>query len=204
MKHVIKILAISFTLGCKAQSPIIPMYNSPVEETPECYVKDMDNDFNPFVREWKWEEGNSSLTLQFQKIEMYHDTSNQYFNFYSDYLIGEYKYIENSNVLVNTLPVNFAGNPYDNNITGAIISTSGKREPPCDECAANTRFIWTAFGEPQSPQLTGRIVMAHFIEKGIEKIRARIYNTGIVNLTADYTGPEALKVPEGIYTFIKQ
>ncbi|MBE9490118.1 MAG: hypothetical protein IMY67_07495 [Bacteroidetes bacterium] len=209
MKHILLILAISFTLGCKAQN-IYPIYEGPEDPPNNPYYKDVDNDFNPFIGEWKWEEGNNSLILQFQKVEMYHKQYPNYNNSetiheYFDYLIGEYKYIENSNVLVNTLPVNFSGNPTTTNaISGWNITTVDRGFPPCDECTPNTRFIFLSFGELENPQLQGMIRMAHFIENGVEKIRARITNTYISNLTADYTGPDAIKVPEGIYTFIKQ
>jgi hypothetical protein len=205
MKNIITIIIIIFSvIQVDAQEPIRPMYNSPIELTSGSYSKDLDNDLNPFIGEWKWEEGNNSLTIQFQKIEMYHNNSNQYFNDYEDELVGDYKYIENGVEVINTLPLNFTGDKYDNQIRGAIITTLNRGFPPCDECAPNTRFILLYFKEPENPQLQGKIRMAHFVESGIEKIRMRITLTFITNLTAEYSGPEEFKVPEGIYTFIKQ
>jgi hypothetical protein len=209
MKYIIKVLLIFTVIACKAQN-IYPIYGATEDIPNNPYYKDVDNDLNPFVGEWKWEEGNNSLTIQFQKIEMYHRQYPNYDNTatlheYFDYLIGEYQYIENGLELINSLPVNFGGHPtITNAMAGWNITTTNRGFPPCNECAPNTRFIRLSFTELENQQLHGRIIMAHFVEGGVEKIRARIFNTDIVNLTADYTGPTALKVPEGIYTFIKQ
>lgn len=202
MKNLINIVFVFAIIACKAQSPVIPLYNSPIDETSGCYIKDMDNDLSPFEGTWKWENGNNTLVIQFQKIEMYHQNDNPYYNYYKDYLIANYKYIENGVELTNTLPLSFNGDIEEHPIWGGGITQ--RAIPPCPECDEDTRFVWTSFGELENPQLYGKIVMAHFVENGVEKIRARIFNSGIYNKTAQYTGPLNLKVPEGIYTFIKQ
>ncbi len=50
------------------------------------------------------------------------------------------------------------------------------------------------------------MVFAHFVENGTEKLRMRILNThnDYVLTDPDYSGPDVLAVPEGVYTFIKQ
>ena len=210
MKHFATALITIFIISCKAQSPVIPLYNSPTDKTSGCYIKDMDNDLDLFEGTWKWENGNNTLVIQFQKIEMYHDQYPNYDNTaiihrYYDDLIGEYKYIENGIELINYLPLTYNGeDPFEHNIAGATISTTGRAEPPCSECPPNTRFIWLMLREKEQPHLNGKIVMAYFIEGGVEKIRARIFNSQSLSKPVGFTGPTRIKIPDGVYTFIKQ
>ena len=60
------------SLSSTAQT-VVPLFEGPIDDPENPYFKDIDNDFNPFVGEWKWEEGNSSWTMQLQKFEMIFD-----------------------------------------------------------------------------------------------------------------------------------
>ncbi|MDP5158075.1 MAG: hypothetical protein NWQ07_05805 [Flaviramulus sp.] len=212
MRNLIILLICVTALACKAQSPILPLYNDNSTGYPPNghYLKDIDNNLDPFVGEWKWVIGSSSLTIQFVKVEMYHREYPNYSNTgtisrYYDALVGEYQYIENGIEQINLLPIIYNNEYiYDFSIAGYIITNNEKGIIPCVECNQDIRVVQLSFKEPQNPQLLGKIYMTHFIENGIEKIRARIFNIGIADLTAEYTGPRGLKVPEGIYTFIKQ
>jgi len=198
-------------LSCKAQN-IVPIYNVNGVELPEdeAYLKDVDNDYNPYVGTWKWESGNNSLTIIFNKVEQYTSSVGDY----SDLLVGEYQYIENSVELVNTFPliepigipniVNQEDAMRNNNIVSYSITTNDIGFPPCPECAPNTRFIILSIKEPTKPGLWGGIVMARFVESGVEKIRAKITMRFNENASINYSGPEIITIPVGVYTFIKQ
>ena len=104
MKKIIFILTIIATLSCKAQSPIISMVdyenNDDLELTDGCYLKDVENKFQPFVGTWEWTDGSSTFTIVIEKLEL---VFKPHSNIYSDYLIGKYKYVENGVEIVNTL-----------------------------------------------------------------------------------------------------
>ncbi|PWK20851.1 DUF6705 family protein [Xanthomarina spongicola] len=212
MKQVfITYIILLLVLSCKAQN-IVPIYNINGVELPEdeAYLKDVDNDYNPYVGTWKWESGNNSLTIIFNKVEQYTSSVGDY----SDLLVGEYQYIENSVELVNTFPliepigipniVNQEDAMRNNNIVSYSITTNDIGFPPCPECAPNTRFIILSIKEPTKPGLWGGIVMARFVESGVEKIRAKITMRFNENASINYSGPEIITIPVGVYTFIKQ
>lgn len=199
MKQIFLILLFTVTLNCKSQT-IVALYNGTDDIVNNPYYKDVDNDFNPFIGEWKWENGTDSWTIQLQKMTMVPRGNSFY-----DEIFGEYKYIENGQVLVNTLPL--VANTSDlttHNIWGGVITTLNRGFPPCSECQPDTRFIILYLKDSTRPGLHGEIIMAHFTEGGIEKIRMRVLNTFNENATADYTGPNELTIPEGVYTFVKQ
>jgi hypothetical protein len=201
MKNIIIITLCIFSfLSCKAQN-ITPIYNEDeIEIFAKAYYKDVDNDLDPYAGKWKWEDGNNSLEIIFNKI-VHNDEGDGNF---SDDLVGEYKYIENGAVLVDSFdPLmldepNGVPNiviPNNNSIVSYDIRTDNRGLPPCPECAPNTRFVFLAIQEKTKSGIYGMIRMARFIEGGIEKIRMRITNT---------YGPTNLSIPENsIWTLTK-
>ena len=106
MKNLIFLILVIATLSCKAQSPIISMVdyenNDDIELTENCYLKDVENKFQPYIGTWYWSQGNSNFTIVFEKIEMAYSIHSQT---YSDYLVGKYKYVQDGVEIVNTLNV---------------------------------------------------------------------------------------------------
>ena len=86
------LLAMITILSCKSQNPIISTVeynlNDDIELTDGCYLKDVENKYNPFIGTWVWEEGNTRLEIVFEKIEMVFDG-----DYYEDMLVGKYKFI---------------------------------------------------------------------------------------------------------------
>ena len=151
---------------------------------------------------WEDSETQSSLRIQFEKLEMVADLPD-----YEDILVGEYHYVENNITMVNTLPlVSNSDDIYTHSLYLIAILGHQRGVPPCEECADDTRYLNVQLLDSTREGLLGEMKMAHFVEDGIEKIRARIYLTYNSNfdVTADDTGPNTLSIPEGIYTFIKQ
>ena len=201
MRYTYILIAIITTLSCKSQN-IVPIYNGPINTPNGTYYKDIDNDFNPYIGEWKWEDDNNSLTIVFEKKVMIPDG-----NDFEDSLIGEYQYIENGTELINSLHLlqNPPNDLSNHNFWGGNITTLIKGYmPPCSECEANVRYILMYIVDINRPGLHAKACMVHFTDNGIEKIRMRIWNTFNENTTSDYTGPTEITIPEGVYTFIKQ
>lgn len=114
-KYIILIIITIITIiSCKAQSPIISIEDDSNNDdftAENAYVKDINNKFNPFFGEWKWEDTatNTSFTIVFSKIEMVYDG-----DYYEDVLIGKYRFIKNGVELFNSL-----------NLTGVNATTLG-------------------------------------------------------------------------------
>ena len=192
MKNTLIIILILFSFfSCKAQQNIVPIFQQEGQTVGYTYLndyfKDVDNDFDPYVGRWKWENGNNSLEIIFTKRI---NRTNSYGNSF-DELVGEYKYRENGIVLINSFPPLLLDVPNevpniineDNSILSDDITTDNRGFPPCPACAPNTRFIILAIQEKTKPGVYGRIKMARFVENGVEKIRMRINNTGNINNT---------------------
>ncbi|WP_299367823.1 DUF6705 family protein [Winogradskyella sp.] len=65
MKYLLIISVISSFLSCKAQSPIISTVDfkndddNNIDLVDGCYLKDVENKFNPSIGTWIWEDGNA-------------------------------------------------------------------------------------------------------------------------------------------------
>jgi hypothetical protein len=164
----------------------------------------MDNNFNPYEGTWKWQNGNNSLTIQLKKITKYYEDRNIYNTFYSDYLIGEYTLVKNGVTVINSMPLNYSGEPSSHAISGGVITTMNMQNLPCQECnPLGRRQILVSIVELEHPALHGELRMEYFVQNGVQKIKARIFTTDIVGVDASYTGPEDL-ASEGFYTLVKQ
>lgn len=204
MKYIIISILTVATLSCKAQN-IVAMYDGDDYSTPfPIYYKDADNDFNPYIGEWKWIDGNNSLTIVFDKRVMLPESNG---NAYNDHLIGAYKYVVNGVELVNTYPIDLITNDtFENHLNDMYITTTIKGYmPPCPECPTDVRYITLSVTDPTAPGLWGKACMVYFEDNGVEKIRIRIWNRYNENLTAEYDGPMVLTIPEwSVYTLTKQ
>ena len=194
MKTILKLILILSIISCKAQSAL---YKADPTLPTGTYYKDLNNDLNKFVGTWKWEENNTSFTIKLQKIEQYYDGE-----YYRDMLIGEYKYVNNGNIVVNTLPL-----LNDSNIAGSYHNISGSRilnkfQPlRCEDCTTAERRVKLFFDDQNMTYKQTSLWLRHRVINGIEQIDARLigYREIDENNLLDNGG-----VPFGEYTLIKQ
>ncbi|APY01394.1 DUF6705 family protein [Lacinutrix venerupis] len=151
MKNILYTIALTFAfLSCKAQQPIVPLYfGGGYASTENAYYKDTNNDFNKFIGTWKHTNGNEEFTIILKKKTLVSRTLNN-ITYYTDYLYGEYKYVDANGVeLVNTL----------SNISSAFTSLSdykifGNRilnkyyAPVCDDCTEDERRVKLNLTDP--------------------------------------------------------
>jgi Family of unknown function (DUF6705) len=165
------------------------------------YYKDVDNDFDKFVGTWKWTENNSSFTIILKKITNMYDEEA---NFYEDFLMGEYQYIENGIEKVNTLAdINDDSiDPYYHKITFGII-LANHYLPQCLDCDTNEHRISMEIEHPNFPQITGTLIMRYKNEGGVEKIYLNILD-GQGKFTLNEGDPTNIDIPLGDYVLIKQ
>ena len=198
MKRIIIILILT-TLSCKAQTIIKPMgTNDFCRNDPNCYEKDVNNEFDKFVGEWKYQNSNTSLTLKLKK-ELHYQTSTA--SNYEDLLVGEYQYIENGVEKANTLAdfdsPNISG--YEHKISGGIFV----RHLPSyctDNSTPQEIKIELFIEDPNDRFIQGRIILRYVHDNGTEKLEVCIYD--YTTMAEDVNAK--LPIPDGFYVFIKQ
>jgi len=92
-------------LSSKAQSPVISLteyYTNNFPYSENIYIKDIEGLFNPFIGTWKWQDGNTSLTVLFFKTEMVYQNDSKVKR-YRDKLYGKIRYVKNGREVFNTL-----------------------------------------------------------------------------------------------------
>ncbi len=159
-KQIILIITIIATISCKSQTVTLDMatYGTNDFNNSGEYLKDFDNNLDKFIGAWKWEEGNSSFIIEFEKREMV--SYQPYFNYYADIIIGKYKYVENGIEIVNNLNQSFDYIFYpiktsfnQSNLNNLYISfidytkdKSGKGHIELDTTTNPPQFLWSVGG----------------------------------------------------------
>lgn len=212
MKNIINITILIFSfLSCKAQQPIIPLYNG-IEygDTANAYYKDTFNDFNKFVGTWKYVNGNEVLKVSFRENNMglYNEPGD--IPFYEDDIYGDYQYINSSgSQLINSLSQidNSTLDVVDHLIYGNFF-VGPNYLPVCDNCQNRDRRVLLNFKDPGREYLNYRIIIRHvmspFLDNNgnqIETIELQLTDRmSIIPLGASSES----RIPYGKYTLIKQ
>ena len=214
MKKILLITVIVFaTLSCKAQNPIIPSYNNGATfgEVNNAYYKDVDNFLNQFEGTWQYTTTTDTLTVRFVKKLKMKLTYGRIF-YYTDFLVGEFRYVENGVEKANTLSnlsINHL-NAFNYNLYSS--SKIGKYNyPRCNECDDTVERLRITFDEPANDDdmLAADFVIRHEIEAGVEKIKVQfVLTTSPIGIKkgSDTTPSVARKhtIPYGNYTLIKK
>lgn len=186
------------------QSQISPILDPthPYASVEGAYYSDVNNDMNKFEGEWLWQNGNSSLLFKIEKVVEYaslHPVKN--INYTVDFLVGEYKYIQNGAVLINTIPLFNTLEGRSHNIYGLNLLRKYNR-PKCNECDQEEIRVLLRLIDPNRPGIQTTLVLRHGVQSGSQQeyITVRIYTS--------YAPPNEqyieATVPSGTYTLFKQ
>ncbi|MCO6147542.1 DUF6705 family protein [Flavobacterium sp. NRK1] len=203
MKKVLFII-ILLSFGSKAQT-IKSLYDDKYAAVDGAYYKDTHNDFDNFTGTWKYTSGTTSLTITLQKKAMVpNDFGSK--NIFEDVIIGEYKYIENGIVKINTLPqLSLDLDPLDYNIFGSTIV--GPNSQYCLNCGPNDRKILLYFTDPDRDILgmLGQMFFERADSGGVQKLKLKFRATGNMMVEVGTTPPyTSFTVPFGEYILVKQ
>lgn len=183
-----------------SQNPIVARDATMSDKPQGTYFKDLNNEFEKFEGTWLYENGNTSLKIVLEKVEMDYDGSDYYF----DDLYGEYQYIENGVEQINTLG-NFGLSPQgsERSIGGGMIIPNNLFLK-CDDCAPNERRVMLYISDPQREYLNYAIVLRYLIgQTNPEKMTVTIFaEHGAMLPSAN--SPTSLRVPDGEYLMEKQ
>lgn len=177
------------------------------------YYKDVTNFLNQYLGTWLYSNGTTSLKLMFTKKE---NVLTTYGNktFYEDYLVGEYRYIENGLEKVNTLynlNNNHGNEMYNYNLVSVSCLWFPSIYPQCNECNANEKRLELSLTDPSFLNikgLTNSFILRAFTEGGVQKLKVWFINETMSGLTFDennnYIPFNGYNLPFGEYTLIKQ
>lgn len=199
MKNIITIITILSLFTCKAQTIIVPIGSGDdFQKDPSYYVKDINNEFGKFEGEWKYQEGNTSITFKLKKEE--HCQASSDYN-YEDLLVGEYQYIENGTEVVNTLSdfddPTVSG--YDHTISGGVF-VHFLPHYCIDNSQSQEIKIELFIAQPDDFDIEGRIILRYVNNNGTEKLEVCIFDRTTL---ADDTNAK-IDIPDGYYEFTKQ
>ncbi|OBX23569.1 MULTISPECIES: DUF6705 family protein [Bizionia] len=201
------LLFIFSIVSCKAQSPIISIYDDlKVPRQENAYYKDTDNDFDRFIGTWKYTNGQEELTIIInKKLSDYH-TNYKNISYYEDIIYGEFQYIDSNGVeLVNTLSNidNTTIGVSQHQIFGNRINPS-QFLPGCENCGPNERSVFLSFRDPLRDYIKCELVL---------RTIPNTQNSNVNDLKAVITGsysiipegsPTDSRIPYGKYVMIKQ
>ena len=209
----IAILIFSMTFSCVASAQVLNIHTTLPSDAPlNSYLEDTENFQNQFEGTWIYQNSLEYLEIRFLKKEMmlFNPGPSQY---YEDYLVGEYKYINsNGQEKVNSL------NNLNQNHTSAfdynlysITKLSLSNAPLCPVCPAGTERMYMFFNEPANDDamLWAKFVMRRVIENGVEMLKVQFVTDSSASgrKKGDFTSPSLFRefsLPYGNYTLIKQ
>ena len=85
-----KLLYIIFLLCYCLYGQTVVQLNTPFDDIPDNgYVKDMQNQLNPFVGIWVYQQGNKKVTIKLEKLVYHLDSGRK--KYYKDIIKGRYK-----------------------------------------------------------------------------------------------------------------
>ena len=173
------------------------------------YYKDLNNHLNVFQGTWVYTNGNTSFTIVLQKKLMGHISIPTFnISYYTDAIIGEYKYIENGVEKINTLQnlFNNYSDPFDYNILMSSVSISSDANS-CINCQPGNIYMRGSYTEPNCDRWMSPVLsMRYFVENGIEKIDLH-FSAGERIMSDMYGNPPPCNeyaLPFGEYILIKQ
>ncbi|TYB78915.1 DUF6705 family protein [Bizionia myxarmorum] len=210
MKTPIYIAILSFfsvLIECKAQTPVVSLYEGNlVPRLENAYYKDVDNDFNRFIGTWRYTNGNEIFKIVLNKMQMSELTRVSGISYFTDYLYGEFQYIDNNgNELINTLPEisNTSLSKDEHQIFGNRIIPY-QFLPNCEDCVVGERRVRLRLEDPERTYLSYEIVLRtlpNITDPTINDIEM-VLGLGYSRFPSGAT--TETRIPYGTYVMIKQ
>lgn len=206
MKKFIIILSL-FILKSQAQIIDIDTISCERGFEPNVYYKDVNNILNNFEGTWLYQNGSTILTIKFRKILNSSNTINS-----EDLLVGEYQFVENGVVKINTL--NYFTNNYtdqtQHSIFGNCIIPNEIDKMYCSQCLQNQKRVKLMYSDPLK-NISGTIIVGNSGVAPNETITLYIFSNPYsyivdrgwsdINIQKNYSSST---IPNGWYTLTKQ
>lgn len=201
MKTLKIIITALLAIHCKAQTPIIDVIETRMDQPDGYYVKDINNLLNPFEGTYIYTNGTTTFKMVLVKKA-------QQFNgrYYEDLIIGEYQYIENGVEKVNTLnQINTVYNDQrSHNIDGNFVVNNNFREWKCPLCNPNEKRLSLSIRDAATDNYA-HIGMRRTTESGQEVMKIKISHVTVQSYNVDTQPiPPNFSLLLGEFTLIKQ
>lgn len=179
MKNTFTLISLFlFIISCKAQQPIIPLYDSfGISDINNAYYKDTQGDLSKLIGTWEFSDGNEIFEIILQKdSQVLIDYTVTNVSCYEDILYGEYRYVDSEgNELVNSLvDINNFSNDLSQHLVYGNTIRSAAQFVNCNSCDPNDRIVEVFIEAPQRDYF--------------------YYNLQIMHVPADAFTPEKIKI----------
>ncbi|MBW8521804.1 hypothetical protein K0U91_04905 [Chryseobacterium chendengshani] len=162
------------------------------------YRKDINNVLDQFQGTYIYTNGNTTLKMILvKKIKQYNGS------YYEDLIIGEYQYIVNGLVKINTLSnINVVyNNQYvEHAIAGISVINNNNRQWKCPQCIPDEKRLHSRIIDRSSNRYAD-FFMRKTVVNGQEVMQVKIAN---VKLDVFNDNPQPFSLPLGEFTMIKQ
>lgn len=199
MKSILTVIIVMLTQLLSAQGPVINIKDRIGNPPQGVYYKDIDNLLGPYEGTWLYTNGNTSLKIvMVKKIMQY---NNQY---YEDLIIGEYEYIKNGELVINTLSditTNYS-NQIKHNIAGNGVLDNNDI-PRCDECDPEEKRGHFTFSDPIA-DYRGRMVARLIEVNGNPAIKINIRMNGKYKVSGEFYDYSSPICPTGEFLLLRQ
>lgn len=177
MNYINLFIILLLSLKVNSQANIIALediYTNPVSFND--YYQDTNSYLNQFVGSWQYTNGNTIFKIVLSKSIMVYDRTNKC---HLDALVGEYKYVENGVVKINTLPsLNHVYDYYnDHKIYGFRLKSPTDR-PVCTTCTPNEKRVKLLCFDPVT-KVSYEFFLKHTIINGVEQLNMYIRSDGL-------------------------
>ena len=187
-------------MNCKAQNSIINILDDDGTRLTNTYYKDVNNLLNNFEGTYIYTNGNTTLKFILEKkIQQYNG------RFYEDLIIGEYMYIENGIVKINSLSElsTVYNNQRVHNIDGNFLVYNNERAWKCPQCFTGENRLSTAIRDPSTNRFA-KMIIRRIMVGSQQAIHIKICQVTSVTYIQGTTPPANFSIPIGEYTLIKQ
>ena len=207
MKKIALLTIVLLQFACKAQSPVLDIYDFNTDRgVYNAYYKDVTNFRDQYVGTWRYSFHTTLIEVKFIKKDMaFIEVGN--LRYYKDYLIGGLRYVKDGVELVNTLPtlaVN-GSSGYDYYLhTGSVIRPN-YHDATCPDCAPDEKRLLLKYDELQTKNskcLNSVFIIRRVVENGVEQLKVQFRQDGWdLCMPADNIH---FNLPYGDYTLTKQ
>lgn len=201
MKTLKIIIIALLAIHCKAQTPIIDVIGTRMDQPDGYYVKDINNLLNPFEGTYIYTNGTTTFIMVLvKKVQQFNG------RYYEDLIIGEYQYIENGVEKVNTLSqINTVYNDQrSHNIDGNFVVNNNFREWKCPLCDPNEKRLSLSIRDAATDNYA-HIGMRRTTESGQEVMKIKISHVTAKSYNVDTEPiPSDFSLLLGEFTLIKQ
>ncbi|MBC7525001.1 MAG: hypothetical protein H7239_11250 [Flavobacterium sp.] len=200
LQYIKIMLFVVTTINCNAQTSVVDIAQRFGETATGVYYKDLNNLLNPFEGTYLYTSGNTSFKITLVKVVQQYNG-----RYYEDLLIGEYEYIENGVLKVNTLPelTTVYNDQRSHNIDGNSIIYNNDRAWKCPLCATGEKRLETSIRDASTDSYA-LLFMRKVMAGSQEALSIKISQVTMTSYQVGTTPPPAFSLPFGEYTLIKQ